>query len=492
MARKVDFDVIVIGAGLGGLSAASTLAQGGLSVLVLERHDRPGGYATTFTRGAFRFEVSLHLMDAVGPGQPNRALLDEVTRGCESPLTFLRPEVLRREIWSDIELRIPHGTDELADVLAAHFPGERGGVGRLTALARRANEAFHGLERTRSVDPDSLLSPVGELGRRTAGEVIAREIGDRRLRAVLGQFAEGWLGLHASHISAIPFLVAWYSYHHHGGYYPDGGSEALSHAIAGSIEAHGGRMLPGCGARHILVRRRRVEGVELDDGRALTARFVVSNASPLHTFGALIDGAELEEGYLARLRRMEPSISAVKVWLGLEGGLPDGAPVDYDTYLNGQLEPPSARPEAARLSVLIPQNLASDGSPSRVVITTLVPSGELLEERSPDFKRRAGEILVRRVDEALIPGLASRIDLMEIGGPSTFERFTGNPGGSIYGWAPTPAQYGRLDPATPIDGLWLAGAWTPPGGGFTSALRSGQRTGLRILEEFTRRAGAGT
>ena len=62
------FDVVVIGAGLGGLSTAGYLAKEGKKVLVLEHHSVPGGYAHEFRRGKYRFEVSLHAIDGAGPG----------------------------------------------------------------------------------------------------------------------------------------------------------------------------------------------------------------------------------------------------------------------------------------------------------------------------------------------------------------------------------------------------------------------------------------
>ncbi|MFW5739367.1 MAG: FAD-dependent oxidoreductase, partial [Myxococcota bacterium] len=59
-------DVIVVGAGLGGLAAAATLARAGRGVRLFERHVQPGGYATTFVRGRFEFEVSLHALSGIG------------------------------------------------------------------------------------------------------------------------------------------------------------------------------------------------------------------------------------------------------------------------------------------------------------------------------------------------------------------------------------------------------------------------------------------
>jgi prolycopene isomerase len=77
----MDYDVVVIGAGNGGLTASATLARKGLRVLLLERHNIPGGCATSFCRGRFEFEVALHQLSGLGtpekPG-PLRMTLDKL------------------------------------------------------------------------------------------------------------------------------------------------------------------------------------------------------------------------------------------------------------------------------------------------------------------------------------------------------------------------------------------------------------------------------
>ncbi len=75
------YDVVVIGAGNGGLTSAAILAQKGVKVLLLERHNIPGGCATSFCRGRFEFEVALHQLSGMGtperPG-PLRGLLGDI------------------------------------------------------------------------------------------------------------------------------------------------------------------------------------------------------------------------------------------------------------------------------------------------------------------------------------------------------------------------------------------------------------------------------
>ena len=90
-----DYDVVVIGAGNGGLTCALTLAQAGRRVLMLERHNVPGGCATSFVRGRFEFEVALHQLSGMGsperPG-PLRAILGEM--GVLDKLEFVQDLVV--------------------------------------------------------------------------------------------------------------------------------------------------------------------------------------------------------------------------------------------------------------------------------------------------------------------------------------------------------------------------------------------------------------
>src|SRR5512135_86130 len=94
-----DYDAVVIGAGNGGLTAALTLAKKGLNVLLLEKHNVPGGCATSFVRGRFEFEVALHQLSGIGtkekPG-PLRALLGEL--GVLDRIELVEMKILYRQV----------------------------------------------------------------------------------------------------------------------------------------------------------------------------------------------------------------------------------------------------------------------------------------------------------------------------------------------------------------------------------------------------------
>lgn len=437
------WDAVVVGSGLGGLAAAASLSRAGMRVLVVERHAQAGGYASTFRRGEFEFEVSLHLIDAIAHGAPNHALLDDL--GIADRLELLTPRMLRRELWPERDIVVPHGETAYVSALAEHFPEARDGLDRLWSLAERVHEDYHR-------GGGASLAPLGALGRSTAADVIDRHVGDRGVRAGLELFGRGWLGLPLEELAAIQFLVPWYSYHRHGGSCPRGGSPSIVRALVGVVREHGGEVITSVGVERIHVERGRVRGVTLAGGRRIRAGVVVSNASPRHTL-ELLDS--VDPRFRARVQRTEPSVSCVKVWLGLDSA--DDAWTDYDLY--------ACDGEGGVLSITMPHVLT--GGPIVVSLTSLVESGA-------SVSRADGDRLVERAEQVL-PGLTPRIVVKEVATPDTFERFTSNPGGSIYGARATVNQCGarRLPQATPYDGLWLAGAWTRPAAGFSAVLRSG-------------------
>jgi prolycopene isomerase len=101
-------------------------------------------------------------------------------------------------------------------------------------------------------------------------------------------------------------------------------------------------------------------------------------------------------------------------------------------------------------------------------------------------KERWTNTLIRRAEEELIPGLSSMIEVKESATPLTNWFFTRNTEGAIYGFeqAMNNAYMNRIDNRTPVKGLYLAGAWGNPGGGYTAVLRSGQITFGKIVEDW--------
>ena len=104
------YDVIIIGAGIGGLAAGAVLSKKGKKVLVLERIHVPGGCAVNFRRGRFEFDASLHLLNGLDKGKPSYRLLEEC--GVDKKVKFLKPAHLYRSIFPDFDVRVPQCNSE--------------------------------------------------------------------------------------------------------------------------------------------------------------------------------------------------------------------------------------------------------------------------------------------------------------------------------------------------------------------------------------------
>ena len=138
MTAPTDFDAVVLGAGNAGLTAAATLQRAGVRTLLMERHNIPGGCATSFRRGRFEFETALHQLSGVGTeGQQYtlRSLFDRL--GVADSLEFVQEHDLYRAVVpGQYDVTLPAGWAGAVDALEDAFPGNRARVERFFALAR--------------------------------------------------------------------------------------------------------------------------------------------------------------------------------------------------------------------------------------------------------------------------------------------------------------------------------------------------------------------
>ena len=132
-----SYDAVVVGSGLGGLTTASLLAAAGRRVLVVERHDRVGGYAHSFRRHQYRFDSSVHLIGGCSSdGIDGGGLIDRVIGavGALGACEFVAVDPFYRAYYPEFSINIPIGLSAFVDAHAELFPAERPGVERLMRL----------------------------------------------------------------------------------------------------------------------------------------------------------------------------------------------------------------------------------------------------------------------------------------------------------------------------------------------------------------------
>jgi phytoene desaturase len=489
MAAPADesFDVIVIGAGLGGLSAAACLAKAGRRVALVERQDGPGGNARAFRRGPYTFDPAIHVT-AQGF---NVEFLDFylAALGVDGEVELLRARDcfgvdVGGERWT-----LPVGLEALKSYLAERFPHEADGVtGFVETCAQTTRESQAPPPRVGLSDLDAVreqLPMLFKYRRATLTDVLDEHISDPLAKAVC---AAQWpyLGLPPGRTSFMAYSGAWMALVEPGPVYVRGSFQSLADALARCVEDNGGEVLLSRAASAIELADGRVAGVELDGGERLAAATVVSNADARQTFERLLPAEALPERFRRRLARMRPSISAFVLFSAAKldpaaRGLshehfvyPDG---DYDANFDGVLAGALGGTWFSVPTMHDP-TLAPAGE-HVIVFSSLMAHdvGEPWEQAKPRYT----ELLLQAAEQTL-PGYRDALTFADGATPETFQRYTLADRGAAYGWENTPDQTvpKRLDFRTPVEGLFLAGHWTHPGTGSIRCLLSGAQTAAAI------------
>lgn len=493
------FDAVVIGAGNAGLTAAAALSQGGAGVLVLEQHNIPGGCATSFCRGRFEFEVALHQLSGIGttemPG-PLRMILDQL--GVMDQLNFMpMHDLYHVMIPGKLDMVLEPDRTRVVETLKNRFPHEARGIEEFIDLVYRVFGEVIGAFYFKDPDVHRDKYPLYfQYGLKPLQTVLDDHIHDPLLQAALTPYWT-YMGLPPSRLSFIDMAAMLFAYIEFLPFHLEGGSQALSNALAGRITANGGRVRYSCPVERILVEDGRVAGVQTAGGETIQTRRVISNASKIATFVEMMDPQDVPAPVWSELKRTSLSPSAFTLYLGLDQP-PEALGISSSTnFIIGHTE---ADEVYERMKVrdiderdgmmmtcynLIDPAFSPPGT-SQVALITLkfgdawlqVPPGRYAEE-----KYRVAENMLQRI-ETCFPGLRHHIEEMEIATPITHMRYLGTPRGAIYGFEKHIKDSPVFLPnRMHIEGLYLAGGWVGSNG-FQPTLESGFKTGQAVLRRL--------
>ena len=268
--RRESYDVVVVGAGLGGLAAGAFLSKAGKSVLVVERLPGPGGYAHSFRRGAYLFDPAVHAVTQTRDGE----FLDRWLRalGVRDRCDFIQLDHLYTAAMPGLTFTAPHGVDAFTDLHVELFPQEERGIREFVALCGRLAQEWEAIPPGLSLDDLSKAAAgfptVVEYRSAKLGEVVAQFVSDERLQAAL-TILWGYLGAPPQTASFLSFAGTLISLLKSGQSYARGSFQTLVDAWASAIAANGGELVLGHEVERILVEDGRRWGSSQASGRSV-------------------------------------------------------------------------------------------------------------------------------------------------------------------------------------------------------------------------------
>ena len=501
------YDVIVIGAGNGGLGAACKILNAGKSCLVCEKHNIPGGFATSFVRGRFEFEASLHEFNGIGtdeePGS-TRKVFEEL--GIADKIEWIQLKdayhlISEKEGYDYV---MPFGAEAFAKENNKLHPDGEKCIKDFLALCKQIREAMAYLSETKGKpDPQVMMERFPDY--LACGSYSVKE-GFEALgypKVIVDNLNAYWcyLGANENNMTFLHYANMINSYITGGAAIPRYRSHEISLACEERIHELGGDIWFNTEVVKILTDKEgHVCGVRLKDGREVESRHVIANCSPHLVYGKLLDGEAVPERAIKLTNFRKLAGKGFTVFLGLsksaeELGITDHNYFVYDSSDNvAQYEAMKTLENTGAQATVCLNNAYPDCSPEGtciVYMTTLFTDDAWSAVSKEDYfktKNKVAARMIKRFEKATGTNIHDHIEEIAIATPETYARYCGHPQGTIYGYE---SQYydGLMNRIQMVEedrfvpGLRIGGGYGERLLGYPSSFKAGVNEAGRTLKK---------
>lgn len=509
-----SYDVVVIGAGIGGLTAAALLSKAGLTVCVLEKEPHPGGYLAGFRRKDFRFDTAIHWLNQYSEEGMVSRLFNALGNDYPRALSQTR---IRRFKGDDYEYLLTNRPDDLKEQWQKEFPEDAAGIAKFFSDAKKVGGAFKnfghifraeetmGFAEKLRKKKNMLLFGMrfiphlrfsGEKGMKKG---LSKYFKSERLKKVFSADAE---------ILSCIVPIGW-AYYNDFQSPPKGGGQVIAEWLEHVIQYFRQETHYRCNVQRVITNGSTATGVvcsRFNREYTIHSKYVIAASDAPTLYNKLLPAALVPAKLKKNLAQAELYSSSVTISIALD------CPVEQLGFNEELIHLSSAA---------VPRREQAGGNPLRTEICILAPSfrdkslapeghGTLLlfmpadiafeqqwrteKNEHGDFirgeaykalKHSIAQQLIQRVEEKVAPGLQQHILFYEVATPVTHWRYTGNTGGSMMATKPNrPNMMNKVATyRTPVKNLLLGGHWAELGGGVPIAVKAGANAALLILKE---------
>ncbi len=500
------YDVVIVGAGLGGLSAAATLAKKGLKVHLIESHDKVGGFATNYRRGKFRMEAGIHMLSGNYQGSAYNEVFEFFEFSKNIPLVKI-PEFYRC-FFDDKSFVMPFGIAQATDELIKTFPQEKNGIEAYFSLMIFMSQQFRDFMFREpfisAMNPffPAIFPKFEKYWKISIGQYLNSIIQDVELKMVLLANVTFYHDIPLE-MNLVQFMVSQINYFVGGGHYIEGGSQVFSDYLKKIIEDNNGVItlrhkvekicIQNKTAKQVLYRK--VTGTQ-NELKSCETKFVIVNGAIPSTYEHMLESEDQEDieyfkSMHTKCKSWGLSTSSATVYFGLKKPLQEmGSKAYMNLFIETKSHDQLMNPNRGSIGVInynhVPTKLcAHDVFCSEVILMDQKQNWEKLKyaENKNAFKNEITEKMNK-----YFQNFKDQVLFSEVSTPKTVLRYTHAPEGAIYGYLPSIESFrqrsrglhmysGSQDEK--IKNLFFASGWSfiP---GFNGALIAGYKTALEL------------
>ena len=458
--KKDQYDVIIIGAGIGGLVCGCYLARAGLKVLIVEKNSKPGGYCTSFEKDGFRFDSCVHSL-----GGATKGVLAKIIKELDLDIKFLQYDPTDKIFMEDIVLNIRKNYKDTIKEFISSFPKEKGAI----------NKFF------RFITKKDYISVYKVLKYKSFKELLDNFFTSTNLKKLFSYLTLQNLGVVPKELSAWHAFVWIRDSMLDFGYYPIGGFDNFVEVFSNYFLLNRGEILLNSIVKSILVSNNEVKGIELTDGTKISCKYVISNIDPFQLNKLIfkehfknIDGLPSLSGIMiyGKIDSCKDLKSCLLYILNLDDDILN---ITYKDFLKKIIN------KIYFLSVFSPtqrdnswNNLYKDS----IQIFTLAPWYSLYKELGKTNEKK----YIKKI-ESFIQKKFNNFDILQIATPLDFFKISFSYEGSILGQPPLiNRQHNIFLRFKDIEGLFSVGAWTNFGG-VPQSMVSGRKIAEVLIRE---------